>query len=264
MGAPVGVYSWQIEPFWLEFVQLKMPIKNLPDALQGKVLMQISDIHVGNVVDTEYLLASFKKAQGFQPDIVVYTGDFISYEDDTQIEQLQEVLKHAVKGRLGTVGILGNHDWGIGFNDPVVARKVTKTVEAAGIKILANDKVNINGLQVIGFDDLWSLNFFPEKVMDSYDASQAALVLCHNPDACDYEVWNGYKGWILSGHTHGGQCSVPLVGPPVLPVENKNYTSGLIDLKDGRNLYINRALGYTMPVRFNARPEITVFTLEKE
>jgi predicted MPP superfamily phosphohydrolase len=75
------------------------------------------------------------------------------------------------------------------------------------------------------------------------------------------DVWQNYRGWILAGHTHGGQCKPPLFNPPVLPVKNRSYTAGAFDLGDGRQLYINRALGSSWPVRFNVRPEITVFTL---
>ena len=51
LGFFTGLYTWQIEPFWLEFVKRKMPVANLPDSLIGKTLMQISDIHVGNRFD---------------------------------------------------------------------------------------------------------------------------------------------------------------------------------------------------------------------
>jgi len=98
--------------------------------------------------------------------------------------------------------------------------------------------------------------------MRHYDSSLANVVLCHNPDVCDLNVWNGYKGWILSRHTHGGQCKPPFLKPPLLPVRNKNYAAGEVDLQDGRRLYINRALGHLWQVRFNVRPEITIFTLE--
>ncbi len=55
-GFVSGMYAWQIEPFWLEFVKKKMPIKNLPEHLIGKTLMQISDIHVGNRFDYQYII----------------------------------------------------------------------------------------------------------------------------------------------------------------------------------------------------------------
>jgi predicted MPP superfamily phosphohydrolase len=259
-----GIYSWKIEPYWLEFVHKKMPIKNLPENLIGKTLIQISDIHVGNRFDYQYIIDSFKKAQKLNPDFVVYTGDFVSYDSEEQFAQLKEVFKHVVSGKLGTTGVLGNHDYGHNWIEQKVANTITSIVENAGVKILSNAEFNFNGLTIIGLDDFWGLNFNPKKIMVKHNPTNANLVLCHNPDVCDLDVWNNYKGWILSGHTHGGQVKPPFLNPPILPVKNKKYSAGEIDLNDGRTLYINRALGCMYPVRFNVRPEITVFSLEKK
>lgn len=264
IGFLSGIYTWQIEPFWLEFVKKKMPIKNLPKDLIGKTLMQISDVHVGNRFDYQHIIDSFKKAQKYNPDFVVYTGDYVSYENGKQFKQLDEVLSYAVKGKIGTVGILGNHDYGKNWAEQKVADKISSQLEDVGIRILKNEQTEINGLNIIGFDDYWALNFDPQKVMDKYDDTKANLVLCHNPDVCDLNVWNNYQGWILSGHTHGGQCKPPFLNPPMLPVKNKKYTSGEIEFKDGRTLYINRAIGHLWQVRFNVRPEITIFELEQK
>ncbi len=263
LGLLTGVYAWQIEPFWLEFVEKKMPIQNLPNELVGKTLMQISDVHVGNRFDYSYIIDSFKEAQKYNPDFVVYTGDFVSYKDETQYEQLAEVMQHIVKGKKATVGVLGNHDYGDNWSEQFVADEITSVLRKAGMTVLSNEEKEIEGLNIIGLDDFWGLNFAPEKVMKNYDGNKANLVLCHNPDVCDLDVWNGYQGWILSGHTHGGQCKPPFLSPPMLPVKNKRYTQGEIDLNDGRTLYINRAVGHLWQIRFNVRPEITVFTLDK-
>ena len=206
---------------------------------------------------------SFKKAQKFNPDFVVYTGDYVSYENEKQFEQLDEVLKYTVKGKIGTVGILGNHDYGKNWAEQGVADKISEQLTNVGIEVLKNQQVDLSGLNIIGFDDYWGLNFAPEKVMNSFDQSKANLLLCHNPDVCDLDIWNGYKGWILSGHTHGGQCKPPFLNAPMLPVKNKRYSQGEIDLNDGRTLYVNRAVGHLWQVRFNVRPEITIFELEK-
>ncbi len=263
LGFATGIYTWQIEPFWLEFVKRKMPITNLPENLVGKTLMQISDIHIGNRFDYSYIIDSFKKAQKFDPDFVVYTGDYVSYESKEQFSQLAEVLKHTVKGKIGTIGILGNHDYGKNWAEQTVADRISEQLKSVGIDVLKNAQVEIEGLNIIGFDDYWGLNFAPEEVMKDYDRTKANILLCHNPDVCDLEVWNGYKGWILSGHTHGGQCKPPFLNAPMLPVKNKKYAQGEIDLKDGRTLYVNRAVGHLWQVRFNVRPEITIFELEK-
>ncbi len=73
--------------------------------------------------------------------------------------------------------------------------------------------------------------------------------------------WGDYQGWILAGHTHGGQCKPPFLPPPLLPVWNPRYTAGEFPLAGNRRLYINRGIGYVLRVRFNVRPEITVFHL---
>ncbi|WP_299136241.1 metallophosphoesterase [uncultured Tenacibaculum sp.] len=261
LGLLTGLYTWQIEPFWLEFVKKKMPIKNLPSALEGKTLMQISDVHIGNRFDYQYIIDSFKKAQKYNPDFVVYTGDYVSYENEEQFTQLETVLKHVVKGNLGTVGVLGNHDYGHNWLEQNVADKITSLLEQSGVTILSNTHKEVAGLNFIGFDDYWGLNFNPEKAMTTFDINKANVALCHNPDVCDIDIWRGFNSWILSGHTHGGQCKAPFLPPPMLPVKNKKYSSGEIDLEDGRTLYINRAVGHLWQVRFNVRPEITVFEL---
>lgn len=263
LGISVGLYTWQVEPFWLEFVKKKMPILNLPNKLIGKTLMQISDVHVGNRFDYSYIIESFKIAQKYAPDFVVYTGDYVSYADESQFKQLDEVFKHTVTGKIATVGILGNHDYGKNWAEQKVANQISSQLEQSGITILKNQQREYGGLNIIGFDDYWALNFAPQVVMNKYDPSKANLILCHNPDVCDLDVWNGYQGWILSGHTHGGQCKPPFLNAPILPVKNKKYAQGEIDLEDGRTLYINRAIGHLWQVRFNVRPEITIFELEQ-
>ena len=263
-GLITGLYAWQIEPFWLEYVKIKMPIKNLPSELEGKTLMQISDIHIGNRFDYQYIIEALKEAQNFQPDIVAYTGDYISYENNKQIDQLKEVMKYATKGILGTVGVLGNHDYGKNWAEQNVADNVTKVLEDNGITILNNSQTNIKGLNIIGLDDYWGLNFNPKKALTKMKPNDANIALCHNPDACDLDIWEDYNSWILSGHTHGGQVKAPFLDPFVVPVKNKKYTEGLIKLSNNRTLYINRALGHLWQVRFNVRPEITLFELSKE
>ncbi len=263
IGFLTGMYTWQVEPFWLEFVKKDMHIPNLPKHLIGKTLMQISDMHVGTKFDFQYIIDSFKKAQLLKPDFVVYTGDYTTYENEEQISQLKTVLKHVVKGKVATFGILGNHDYGHNWEHQEVSDTITETLNKVGINVLRNSQSAVEGLNFIGFDDFWGVNFHPEKAMEQFDGSQANIVLCHNPDVCDLDVWKGYNSWILSGHTHGGQLKPPFLPSPFLPVKNKRYSTGEIDLYDGRTLYINRALGCILQARFNVRPEITVFKLAR-
>jgi predicted MPP superfamily phosphohydrolase len=262
----VGLYTRFIEPNWVEVVRKPMTIANLPESLDGCTLVQISDIHIGHEVDDDFLIEWFKKVATWNPDIVVFTGDFLTLRRDRSVptDQLEEVLSHFPRGTLATIGILGNHDYGVNWSDSRVADGVTLLAEDSGLEMIRNETRNVDGLQIVGFDDYWGTNFGGANVLKNVDLAQPTLVLCHNPDVVDLPIWSGYRGWILSGHTHGGQCKAPFFKPPLLPIHHKRYFSGEIPLADGRRLYVNRALGHSMPVRFNVRPEVTIFQLTRE
>ncbi|HET8922447.1 MAG TPA: metallophosphoesterase [Candidatus Acidoferrum sp.] len=262
-GLALGLYTWRVEPHWLEFTYPDLPIKDLPRELEGKTLAQISDLHVGPKVDDEYVLQSFRRAERLAPDITAFTGDWITYRGQSQFEQLRRLLANIPHGRLGTVGILGNHDYGRNWRMVDVAEQVATIARAAGVKLLRNESVIIAGLQFLGLDDLWSPCFDPARLLAERGREGASLVLCHNPDAADLPVWGEYQGWILAGHTHGGQCKPPFLPPPLLPVKNKRYTSGEFELSGTRRMYISRGVGHLIRVRFNVRPEIPVFRLKR-
>lgn len=261
--ALIGLYAWQVEPRWIEIVRRPLPIRNLPPALVGRTLVQISDLHIGQRFDWRIFLPALAEITVLAPDIVVYTGDFVTYNDPTQFEQLSEFLLFAPTGTLGTAAILGNHDYGHGWSEPLVANRVAELVAGGGMTVLRNTLVEIEGLTIAGVDDFWGTNYAPEAVLSQLPVDDATLVLCHNPDVMDQPVWGKYQGWVLSGHTHGGQVRPPFLPPPLLPVQNDRYAAGVYLFEDGRTLYINRGIGHLWQVRLNVRPEITVFTLDR-
>ena len=256
-----SLYSWRIEPSWTDYVRLKLPIGGLPEKLEGRSLVHLSDIHIGDQVDPEYLAGVFAAVSRIQPDLVVYTGDFITYGGPETLVRLERLTDRFPHGKLGTVAVLGNHDYGKNWRQGEVADDVARIVSRAGCVVLRNQVAQVAGLNIGGLDDLWAnrLQLAPCVTM----LKAPALVLNHNPDACDLTGWDDYKGWILSGHTHGGQCRPPFLPPPILPVKNRRYTAGAYDLGDGRSLYINRGLGHLLRARFNVRPEVTIFKLTR-
>src|SRR5688572_26931001 len=264
-AAGVGGYTWLVEPHWEKVVERDLPIASLPPSLAGTRLVQISDVHVGPRVDDEYLVGALDRAAALRPDIVIVTGDFISYRHErgtAQLDQLRDVLSHLPRGRLATLGILGNHDYGRNWAEPEVAKRVVAEAERAGLRVLRNEVAAVHGLDVVGVDDLWAHRSDMTRAFAGR-TSDAAIALCHNPDGLDELSWGDYKGWILAGHTHGGQCKPPFLPPPMLPVKNRRYTAGVFSLPNGRSMYISRGLGHLLQVRFNVRPEVTVFTLER-
>src|SRR2546425_104727 len=78
-AAGLGLYTWRIEPHWLQFVRRRLSIRGLPRDLVGRTLVHISDVHVGPRVDDDYVVSAFRQASALQPDLVVFTGDVISY-----------------------------------------------------------------------------------------------------------------------------------------------------------------------------------------
>lgn len=257
----IGGYTWQIEPHYIEIVRHLLPIEHLPTGLRGTKLVHVSDFHVGPYVDNDYLIGAFRQIRSLNPDIIAITGDMITYRGPEQFAQLKSMLQEFPRGRRATIAVLGNHDYGRAWSEPYIADRVFEEMTSAEITVLRNEAYEVDGLLIIGMDDLWAGKFYPQKAIGAWEPSRAALVLCHNPDALDRSGWGDYVGWVLSGHTHGGQCKPPFLPPPLLPVQNRKYISGEIKLPDGRKVYINRGLGHLLKVRFNVRPEITLFTL---
>jgi predicted MPP superfamily phosphohydrolase len=255
-----GLYAWRIEPHWVEFVQRHLPVRGLPDALNGRTLIHLTDIHVGRRVDDAYVIDVFQRVAALRPDIVVITGDFVSF-DRHSFEQMKRVYRHLPCGRLGTFGVLGNHDYGSAWKHPEIAQGVVDVLAPFGLVMLRNEVKDVGGLQIVGLDDLWAHQFDPARAIAQLDPKKAALALSHNPDSADEPGWDGFEGWILSGHTHGGQCKPPFLPPPLLPVRNRRYSAGEIAIAGNRRLYINRGVGHLFRVRMNVRPEVTVFEL---
>ncbi|MBA2683574.1 MAG: metallophosphoesterase [Gemmatimonadaceae bacterium] len=264
-ASAVGCFAFatEIEPHRLEIVERDLAIEKLPLALNGTRLAQLSDLHIGPQVSDEYIVHTFDRLRALAPDFIVITGDFLTYRrarGEAQFAQLRNVLAHLPRGRLATLGILGNHDYGRGWGDLAFANRVAAEAERAGVRMLRNESRAVSGLDFVGVEDLWSHRGDPVAALRARE-SDAAIVLVHNPDAADQQPWPDFRGWMLAGHTHGGQCKPPFLPPPLLPVQNRRYVAGEVRVDADRTLYISRGVGHLIRARFNVRPEMTLFTL---
>lgn len=262
VAAFAGLYAWRIEPHWLQIVERPLAIENLPASWEGARLAQISDLHIGPQVDDAYLLETFDRVRALVPEIVVYTGDLTTESRDT-FDHARRMFPALPHGSRGTFGVLGNHDYGMRWLQLDAAERLTSLAKSVGVEILRNETRIIDGLQIVGLDDLWAGQFNVRKTLARTDLLRPAIALSHNPDTADEQGWGDFSGWILSGHTHGGQCKPPFLPPPLLPVKNRRYTSGEFELTNGRRMYISRGVGHLLQVRLNARPEVTLFQLAK-
>jgi uncharacterized protein len=261
LGLGTGAYTWRWEPHWLEIIEQRLPLKSLPPRLKGARLVQLSDLHIGPRVDDAYLMHTFRRVKNLSPEIVVYTGDFTSRERDI-FSHASRLFRELPLGSRATFAALGNHDYGPAWSDAQFAERFVALVTSAGARVLRNEVAEVDGLQIAGLDDLWANRFEPVQALAALNPRRASVVLSHNPDTADQPGWGEYSGWILAGHTHGGQCKPPFLPPPLLPVRNRRYTSGEFALAGGRRMYINRGVGHLLQVRFNVRPEVTLFHLD--
>ena len=115
-------------------------------------------------------------------------------------------------------------------------------------------------LNIVGLGDLWAREVRAKTAFANLVADRPTLLLAHNPDtkdAVDLHSWD----LMLSGHTHGGQVLIPLVGEHYAPVEDKRYVAGLKPWGN-RQIYVTRGVGSLRGVRFNCRPEVTILDLQ--
>lgn len=261
--AATPVYAWRLEPHWVDYQHQTMTLPKLPKHWHGKRLVQISDLHVGPIVDEVYLRSVLREVAAIEPDLLLITGDFMTCKYGERVYDTTEVMRE-VAGIAPSFSVLGNHDYGRGFRQTKTAAELTDSLQSIGIRVLRNEVEELAGLQIGGMDDLWSRRCKIQQTVEKFDRTRPAIVMCHNPDCVDRTGWLDYRGWILSGHTHGGQCRLPGHGAIYAPIRNYDYIAGRVDLEEGRVLYVNRGIGYKKRVRFLSRPEVTVFTLEDE
>ncbi|OGV83648.1 MAG: hypothetical protein A3K19_16065 [Lentisphaerae bacterium RIFOXYB12_FULL_65_16] len=194
-------------------------------------------------------------------DAVVCTGDYVHGKDGTQqIDAVWPVLAD-LTAPAGVFAVLGNHDhWAdtarsqywLQHTRQDLRHKVTP-IEREGKRIW-----------LAGAGDLWEDHLSLDTLLRDIPDSECRIVLAHNPDTAD-TPFSARVDLMVCGHTHGGQVKIPFLGTPVLPVRNKNYSSGLKESLRGTKVFISRGIGWAIyPVRFNCYPEVAVLELVPE
>jgi hypothetical protein len=251
--------------------RVEVPIRGLPQALEGFTIAQLSDIHVGPTIKSGYIQRIVDAVNGLGADTIAITGDLV----DGSVPELREHIAPlaGLRARHGTFVVTGNHEYYAG------APAWIDELRRLGLKVLLNEHVvlqtrNVRGAQtdeelfesalvLAGVTDFTAGHFDAAHASDPhlalYDAPplvHTRVLLAHQPRSAPLAAAAGYQ-LQLSGHTHGGQffpwnLFVPMQQP---------FTAGLHRLHD-MWVYVSRGTGYWgPPKRFGAPSEITLLTL---
>jgi len=270
LGAGTATYSVGL-PFLKMFggrlrdsrLTVRIPGKKIPAAC---TILHLSDLHVSEVVPIFFVGEAIRMGLALKPDLVCLTGDLITRrmaDRKKYVETLKELSSAAP-----TFACLGNHDGGRWAARHGIKQKATDTVkflEEAGITCLVNEArdVTVRGqaLRLVGLGDYWAGDCYPRIAFHDVPRDNApCILLSHNPDS--KEILEKFP-WdlMLSGHTHGGQLKLPLVGTPFAPVRDKRYVAGLNPWKD-KQIYTTRGVGSLYGMRVNCPPEVSTLRLE--
>jgi len=253
-GAATGaaVYGFAYERHRLEVTRAALPVSGLPGRLDGLRIGFLTDIHHGPFVPLETVARAAAMLAAERPDLIVLGGDYVNWQDSTHIGPCAEVL-----GRLeaphGVFAVLGNHD---------EERATHAAFERQGVALLADERTSrvIKGetLEIAG------LRYWTRRIKDVIavvgETTAPLLLLAHDPRRL-IEAAKLSVPAVLSGHTHGGQVVLPLVG--AVAARKFPVVSGVGRLEN-TGIFVSRGVGtIVIPYRLNCPPEVAVITLRK-
>jgi len=253
----LGSYPVFIERNIVRVNRYKIPIPDLPPSFHGFTLAHLTDLHLGFLVSKSFVEDIVHKANRLRTDLIVCTGDYVHARNSVREIDIVWPVLSKLKAKHGVYSVLGNHDhW-------ADTQKSLYWLERTGQNIRHQCKAITKGRDRIligGAGDYWEDKLKIDRTFSCSEGNECRVLLAHNPDSVD-TAFKTSLALVLSGHTHGGQVNLPFWGPPVLPVKNKRYSSGLISTSKTQ-LFISRGIGWAIyPIRFNCYPEIAVLEL---
>lgn len=267
VGVGVGgaLYASFLEPYWLVVERHCLKFGSNQSAPAGLRIVHLSDFHRSKIVPDSYLRECISKANELKPDLILMTGDYIMGKEKWA-NSLGDLLE-PLRANLGVYATLGNHDggkWAAAYGGILKTSVVKDELEKAGIRVLVNESVEVNyhgkRITLVGLGDLWAGQFDLPLGFQGVETSQFTIALSHNPDTIE-ELQNYPADLIFCGHTHGGQVRIPFWGPPILPIEDKQYAAGIYQVGE-QVAYVNRGVGLLKRIRFNCRPEIACIDID--
>ncbi|HZL51580.1 MAG TPA: metallophosphoesterase [Terracidiphilus sp.] len=271
--AGLALYSGEIERHWVEVSHRDVYLPGLSAAFDGMRIAQISDIHMDEFTEPFFLRHVIDRINQIKPDAIFITGDFVTSTMVMDVGTTRFARGAAWQCANILNGLeckalyasLGNHDINVG------AKQVSAALVANGITVLRNACLPIERgggrIWLAGLDDPLEGNPNPDLAIPASirnKRNEPVVLLCHAPDYADHlltQPAGQAVDLMLSGHSHGGQIRLPLLGALVLPPLARKYVKGWFQL--GRmQLHVNRGIGTIgVPFRFDCPPEVTSITL---
>ena len=220
-------------------------------AWQGERLrvVQITDIHAHPDFPLEYYQRIFDIAGQANPDLVVFTGDFITSLDS--LDMLSQILRPV--GKAVNIAVLGNHDYWAGA-DPV-----RQVIKKSGLKLLTEESINLSirgqNVLVTGHDYPWGRR---NRTIPPRGDAVLHVILSHTPDNI-FRLAAAAADIVFSGHCHAGQIRIPFLGPIVVPsIYGRLFDHGHFII-NGSHLFVASGIGASLPpVRIYCQPDIFI------
>ncbi|HEU5411860.1 MAG TPA: metallophosphoesterase [Candidatus Acidoferrales bacterium] len=241
----------------IELTEHHIRLAGLGEPFRGLRIVQLTDIHHGIYFPEAALNLVVEMTNKLNPDIVALTGDFVT-RSRNYIEPCAEILS-GLQATEGVFAVLGNHDFRVGA-DPIAS-----ALDRNGIEVLRNRHVTLRRrgqkLCLAGIDDFLYRADLP-RALRGISENTPTVLLSHNPAIIEGASRMGV-GLVLSGHTHGGQVRLPLVGCVYGRSDEKmRFKKGRDSLR-GTQIYVSRGLGtVVLPIRYGCPPELPHFVLE--
>ena len=263
-----------------------VPVADLPAALEGFKIVQISDMHSGSWTRREPLKNAVAMINAENADVVCFTGDLVNSEADEIVPYID--IFREVRGKYGVYSVLGNHDygeyhdWGPPRGTPEYQRLVDENMQRLygyhadlGWELLRDDNriLNVAGekIAIMGVEN-WGKAFrFPRradlpKATAGTEDCACRVLMSHDPTHWDAKIRPDYPDidLTLSGHTHGFQFGVEIPGFRWSPAQYLYKQWAGLYREGKQSLYVNRGLGFLgYPGRVGILPEISVLTLTR-
>ncbi len=242
-----------------EITETDIWLRRLPRVFDGLRIVHLTDIHHSLFTPLEDVQRAVHLANQLRPDVVALTGDYVTFSR-TYIWPVARALGK-LRARLGVFAVLGNHDFQV---DP---GEVTRALASQRIRVLRNSHFALRSrasiLWIVGVDDLWWSTDDWDLALRSVPSRDAKILLCHNPVGIHRAAAYGID-FVLSGHTHGGQVRLPVVGSVYGRSKlGERFVEGWNRL-DGTQIYVNRGIGKVLlPLRLGCPPEIARLRLRR-